>query len=161
MSGTLDILKNKRFTLSGCKDIGFIKINFVIIVYLLGLTDLSGKGKGRYLSLKFSYVKNLSYWRSSSQYEESEDMYGVYSDPQLHFSSSTETSTDHTNEPSLDIESMYKDSLYKDSLYSQQVNNKKKALVIKSQYRLHSTCVDRSWRFRGLQWRPTWNRLVN
>ncbi|XP_023321227.1 uncharacterized protein LOC111695966 [Eurytemora carolleeae] len=50
--------------------------------------------------------------RSNSQYEESEDMYGVYRDAQLQFNSSTETSTDHNTEPSLDIESMYKDSLY-------------------------------------------------
>ena len=39
-------------------------------------------------------------------------MYGVYRDAQLQFNSSTETSTDHNTEPSLDIESMYKDSLY-------------------------------------------------
>jgi len=36
-------------------------------------------------------------------------MYGVYRDAQLQFNSSTETSTDHNTEPSLDIESMYKE----------------------------------------------------
>jgi len=34
-------------------------------------------------------------------------MYGAYRDAQLQFNSSTETSTDHNTEPSLDIESMY------------------------------------------------------